>query len=296
MPVDQRTNGGEWQALGSYSFDPAATPIVVLAGGSDGTLSADAIRFVGETPAPADLRFVHTDHLGTPQKLTDNVGAVIWDRVQTPFGLTVSEAGPGVTPVRFPGQYADDETNLAYNYFRDYDPTLGRYIQSDPVGVEGGLNTYLYAGADPIRHIDFLGLWPDCFKWSIDTEEQTSKKTTRKEISRSPRYWPVIKGVGLGGSLDPRKPKKFPLVPKVIMEIWLYHVVHFQENQYDVIERTDIYWIECEEQIEGPCGKTRTFKTGFPWRERRDPIEILTESADKWEVEPIRPIAQIPYP
>ncbi len=61
-------------------------------------------------------------------------------------------------PLRFPGQYFDRETNLAYNYFRDYDPGIGRYIQSDPVGLVGGLNSYLYALADPVRLLDPKGL------------------------------------------------------------------------------------------------------------------------------------------
>ena len=155
---DQRAGAGQWRYLGTYAFDPAGSPLVVLAGGSDGTLSADAIRFVGAGPAPADLRFVLGDHLGTPQKLTDNTGALVWDRLQTPFGLDHSVTGPAATPVRFPGQYADAESSLYYNYFRDYDPSLGRYVQSDPIGLEGGPNQYLYVFARVIISTDYYGL------------------------------------------------------------------------------------------------------------------------------------------
>src|SRR5262245_22028354 len=53
---------------------------------------------------------------------------------------------------------AECRSARGYNYFRDYDPQLGRYVQSDPIGLEGGLNTYLYANANPLRFIDLFGL------------------------------------------------------------------------------------------------------------------------------------------
>ena len=60
--------------------------------------------------------------------------------------------------LRFPGQIYDADTGLHYNYFRDYDAVTGRYVQSDPIGLGGGLNTYLYVNANPLRYTDPLGL------------------------------------------------------------------------------------------------------------------------------------------
>jgi len=59
--------------------------------------------------------------------------------------------------LRFPGQYYDQETALHYNYFRYYDPQTGRYITSNPIGLQGGLNTYPYANANPVRYVDPTG-------------------------------------------------------------------------------------------------------------------------------------------
>ena len=59
--------------------------------------------------------------------------------------------------LRFPGQNYDAETGTHYNYFRDYDPTIGRYEQSDPIGLQGGLNTYVYVANDPVELTDPRG-------------------------------------------------------------------------------------------------------------------------------------------
>ncbi|WP_347331846.1 RHS repeat-associated core domain-containing protein [Marinimicrobium locisalis] len=102
--------------------------------------------------------YYHNDHLGTPQLLTDAQQTVVWKAVYTPFGKASVEVAQVTNKIRFPGQYFDSETGLHYNYFRDYDPTTGRYLQSDPIGLRGGLNTYAYVSGNPLKYVDPLGL------------------------------------------------------------------------------------------------------------------------------------------
>jgi RHS repeat-associated protein len=82
---------------------------------------------------------------------------VEWQWNHDPFG-NGDPLGRFSYELRFPGQFFDQATRLHYNYFRDYDPRLGRYIESDPVGLAGGINTYAYAGSNPLARIDPLGL------------------------------------------------------------------------------------------------------------------------------------------
>ncbi len=107
--------------------------------------------------ANAETLYFHNDHLGTPQALTDKDQNVLWEAEYIPFGeATVTTEGVEMN-LRLPGQYFDVETGLHYNYFRDYDPSIGRYIQSDPLGVYGGLSTYNYANASPMMYVDPTG-------------------------------------------------------------------------------------------------------------------------------------------
>jgi RHS repeat-associated protein len=91
--------------------------------------------------------------------MTDAAQTVVWDRVQRPFGQTETITGSAVNNLRFPGQYFDAETGTHYNTFRDCDPSLGRYLESDPIGLAGGLNTYAYVGGNPINYTDPDGLF-----------------------------------------------------------------------------------------------------------------------------------------
>ena len=118
--------------------------------------------FLGDMPVAfvtptGGIDIIHTDHLGTPQKMTDASQAVVWDGgASDPFMMSHLPLTPAMN-VRFPGQYYDGETGLHYNYFRDYDPSLGRYVESDPIGLGGGINTYAYVRGNPLNYSDPSG-------------------------------------------------------------------------------------------------------------------------------------------
>jgi RHS repeat-associated protein len=115
------------------------------------------------TPDPT-LYFIHTDHLDTPRVISNQAQQTVWrwDN-DDPFGANMANENPSglgtfVFNLRFPGQYFDKETNLHYNYYRDYSPEIGRYVESDPIGLAGGINTYSYVDSDPIAYVDPLVL------------------------------------------------------------------------------------------------------------------------------------------
>ena len=142
---------------GSYSLTAKATDNL----GATTTSAAVPVAVTANTPKAYDI---HADHLNTPRVITDATGTEVWRWDSAPFGETLPNEQPAanaskfVFNYRFPGQYYDVETGLHYNYFRDYDPSTGRYIESDPIGLKGGINTFGYAGADPVNFMDIDGL------------------------------------------------------------------------------------------------------------------------------------------
>jgi RHS repeat-associated protein len=142
-----------------------------------------------------EIFYIHPDHLGTPRVVTrstiatganapssataNSPGAInkaTWRRESDPFGTLLGNSAPNENPQiitgtatqvqaatfiydeMFPGQHRDRESGKFYNYFRDYDAQVGRYTASDPIGLRGGLSTFLYVGANPVVNVDPLGL------------------------------------------------------------------------------------------------------------------------------------------
>ena len=112
-------------------------------------------------------QFVETDVLGTPRAIINpatNVTIWRWKLTDTAFGEHSADGNPDGNAaiytfnLRYPGQYFDGLANINYNYLRDYDATVGRYVESDPIGLEGGINTYAYVTDNPLGFSDRLGL------------------------------------------------------------------------------------------------------------------------------------------
>jgi RHS repeat-associated protein len=111
------------------------------------------------------LYFLHDDRLGTPQLQTDSTGAATWVANYQPFGTlntATSQTATRNQNLRFPGQELDFDTGLYHNGFRDYVPGWGRYLESDLIGLGGGMNTYGYAEGNPLNRSDPFGLSCSC--------------------------------------------------------------------------------------------------------------------------------------
>jgi RHS repeat-associated protein len=119
---------------------------------SDGTISSN------------NLVFLHPDHLNTPRLATNSAQTLVWSWNSDAYGVgapneDVDGDGKAMTvALRFPGQVYDATSQLSYNYYRDYNAETGRYVQSDPIGLRGGINTYNYVLGNPIKYSDIKGL------------------------------------------------------------------------------------------------------------------------------------------
>ena len=105
-----------------------------------------------------DTYFYQNDHLGTPQRIADRAGAIVWAATYKGFGDVQTATNQIENPLRFPGQYEDRETGLHYNWHRSYNRELGRYINGDPIGYNGGINIYSYVNGNPLSNVDVSGL------------------------------------------------------------------------------------------------------------------------------------------
>lgn len=138
------------QLLGEYDATGAAIQETVWLGDMPVAILKGNARY-----------YINPDHLGAPRSITDQTDKVVWRWAHDPYGngQPITDGTTGlVCNLRFPGQYYDTESGLHYNYFRDYNPSVGRYVQSDPIGLNGGINTYVYVNGRPVAQYDYYGL------------------------------------------------------------------------------------------------------------------------------------------
>ncbi|HEY0065021.1 MAG TPA: RHS repeat-associated core domain-containing protein [Telluria sp.] len=131
-----------------------------------GVTTTQEYVYLGDMPVGvigAQAYSIYSDQINTAREIVDNSGIKVWAADPEPFGANLPDENPSGKGNfnynnRFPGQYFDRESGLHYNYYRDYDPQAGRYLQSDPIGLNGGINTYGYVDANPLKYTDPKGL------------------------------------------------------------------------------------------------------------------------------------------
>lgn len=161
------------------------------------------LAVIADASTSPQTLYVHTDHLDRPVRMSDGTKALVWDAVYRPFGAVEAITGPASLDARFPGQWFQLETGLHYNWHRHYDPTIGRYLQPDPLGFADGASVYAYAGSSPAMRVDPTGLM-------IGETNYTPIRKPELQLC----YAPGGGGGGGGGGGD-RSPRVCPLMPGV---------------------------------------------------------------------------------
>ncbi len=142
-----------------YDFDGN----LIAEGLPDGTIASEYLymgtsRLARVDVSSGSIYYYLNDHLGTPQIITDASGTAVWEATNKPFGeAEVNSESTMNNNFRLPGQIFDEESGLHYNYFRDYHPGIGRYVEADPIGLKGGINLYVYANNNPVNMVDPRG-------------------------------------------------------------------------------------------------------------------------------------------
>ncbi|WNO61015.1 RHS repeat-associated core domain-containing protein [Rheinheimera sp. MMS21-TC3] len=129
--------------------------------------------------------------MGTPLSLTDSDNNIVWQAQYSVFGKAIVTVNKIDNPIRFQGQYFDNESGLHYNHFRYYDPTTGRFISQDPIGLIGGINHYQYA-PNHINWVDPLGLSCKEFKTADAAALSASKLIFQRSIDEDLEYGGMI--------------------------------------------------------------------------------------------------------
>ncbi|MDQ9011142.1 RHS repeat-associated core domain-containing protein [Acinetobacter gerneri] len=222
--------------------------------------------------------FYHCDHLGTPQEMSDQTGAIVWTAEYKAWGeckpenhlkRDIWDSEIITNNIRFQGQYYDDETGLHYNRFRYYSPYVGRFISKDPIGLLGGINTFAYA-PNPVEWTDPLGL--ACETW-LDKAKNLGHAVPL-DMSKPHGHHIVFKGSYSGTKYEPYlKRSKSVLMkygidpvndPANLMIANNGKGVHTVENAKKVAEQLEKAHKEVDSEIK--CGKLSKSKANIKMR------------------------------
>jgi len=158
----------------------------------------------------ARILYFELDQLGTPRQARERVGTIVWRWESDGYGTSAANEDPDgngqptTVNLRFPGQYYDEESGLHYNWHRYYVPRLGRYLSSDPIGLDGGRNTYAYANNAPTTYKDSSGELPSAVAGALagaafDIGIQLVGNGMRPKCIK----WDVVAIAALTGAVNP---------------------------------------------------------------------------------------------
>ena len=229
----------------------------------DGTWGTDPLYLVES----GDAYYYQNDHLGTPQKLISQSGAVVWSANYESFGQAHVDAVTVDNPLRFSGQYYDNETGTHYNYFRDYEPKLGRYIESDPIGLLGGGNSYRYSYNQPTKNIDPKGLYDDCdlYDPGVWVDGDIQSEIVRDDTTYYD--WSSLEFDAKPDAQLPAQGKRHPLnnppiCPAVMVTRVFYRTYRFDYAEHLWVEKVKIEKYMCKYWSKNKC--TKNEPTEYP--------------------------------
>jgi RHS repeat-associated protein len=208
--LGQRTHKISGQGITTFLYGPDGQLLGERQFNSQGSkLSAQYYIWLDSTPlggvsitfdaqgaiASSAAFYLHSDHLNTPRMATNQTQQNVWQWQSDAFGVGLA-SGSLAMNLRFPGQYFDQESGLHYNYFRDYDPETGRYVESDPIGLAGGLNTFGYVFGNPLFYSDPKGLAPGDLFATQDDAALDAGNYARKFSNQTVEYGGWVYPVG----------------------------------------------------------------------------------------------------